>query len=88
MAHLWGAGGGVVSPHPAEVLDGLVATGREPGGAIAVVRDGVAEVDHCAGTLDGASQWTTDTLVMTFSVAKPFAALAVPRRRGRGPRGP
>ena len=29
-----------------------------------------------AGTRDGASPWTSDTLVMTFSVAKPFAALA------------
>lgn len=61
---------------PSEVLDGLVATGREPGGAVAVVRDGVVEVDHCAGTRDGVSPWTTDTLVMTFSVAKPLAALA------------
>jgi CubicO group peptidase (beta-lactamase class C family) len=65
-----------VSSTPADVLDGLVATGREPGGAVAVVRDGVVEVDHGAGTRDGVSPWTTDTLVMTFSVAKPFAALA------------
>ena len=61
----------------AEVLDRLVAEGREPGGALAVVRDGVVEVDHPAGTRDGASPWTSDTLVMTFSVAKPFAALAL-----------
>ena len=58
------------------MLDGLVAGGPEPGCAVAVVRDGVVEVDHCAGTRDGAVPWTTDTLVMTFSVAKPFAALA------------
>jgi CubicO group peptidase (beta-lactamase class C family) len=66
-----------VSTRPEEVLDALVASGREPGGAVAVVRDGVVEVDHCAGTRDGVSPWTADTLVMTFSVAKPFAALAL-----------
>ena len=60
----------------AAVLDRLVAEGREPGGAVAVVRDGVVEVDHSAGTRDGVAPWTSDTLVMTFSVAKPFAALA------------
>jgi CubicO group peptidase (beta-lactamase class C family) len=65
-----------VSAHPSDVLDGLVDTGREPGGAVAVVRGGAVEVDHCAGTRDGAAPWTSDTLVMTFSVAKPFAALA------------
>ena len=43
---------------------------------MAVVRDGVVEIDHSAGTRDGASPWTSNTLVMTFSVAKPFAALA------------
>ena len=64
-----------MSTLPSDVLDGLVADGREPGGAVAVVRDGVVEVDHCAGTSDGASPWASDTLVMTFSVAKPFAAL-------------
>lgn len=67
--------GGVTS-RPSEVLEGLVASGLEPGGAVAVVRDGVVEVDHCVGTRDGSSPWTPDTLVMTFSVAKPFAALA------------
>ena len=65
-----------MSTHPSDVLDGLAATGREPGGAVAVVRGGVVEVDHPVGTRDGASPWTSDTLVMTFSVAKPFAALA------------
>ncbi len=66
-----------VTPDPAAVLDELVATGVEPGGAVAVVRGGVVEVDHGAGTRDGSEPWTTDTLVMTFSVAKPFAALAL-----------
>jgi len=65
-----------VSNHPADVLDLLAASGQEPGGAVAVVRDGVVECDHSVGTRDGASPWTSDTLVMTFSVAKPFAALA------------
>jgi len=59
------------------VLDGLVAGGQEPGGAVAVVRDGTVVVDHCAGTRDGSAPWTSDTLVMTFSVAKPFAALTI-----------
>jgi CubicO group peptidase (beta-lactamase class C family) len=67
----------VVNADPSDVLDGLTGTGREPGGALAVVRDGVVEIDHSVGTRDGSSPWTSDTLVMTFSVAKPFAALAV-----------
>ena len=58
------------------MLDLLAASGQEPGGAVAVVRDGVVECDHSVGTRDGSSPWTSDTLVMTFSVAKPFAALA------------
>lgn len=62
---------------PATVLDTLVSSGRDPGCAVAVVRDGVVEVDHSAGTVDGRRRWTSDTLVMTYSVAKPFAALAV-----------
>ncbi|MFN2319232.1 MAG: serine hydrolase domain-containing protein [Dermatophilaceae bacterium] len=43
---------------------------------MAVVRDGAVEIDHCAGTRDGVAPWTSQTLVMTFSVAKPFAAWA------------
>ncbi len=43
---------------------------------MAVVRGGVVELDHSAGTRDGEAPWGSDTLVMTFSVAKPFAALA------------
>ena len=62
---------------PEAVLDGLVASGRDPGCAVAVVRDGVVEVDHTAGTVDGRRPWTSDTLVMTYSVAKPLAALTV-----------
>ena len=62
---------------PCEALDQLVASGEEPGAGVAVVREGVVEVDHHGGTRDGSSPWTSDTLVMTFSVAKPFAALTV-----------
>lgn len=58
------------------MLDDFVEAGEEPGGAVAVVRGGVVEIDHSAGTRDGTSPWSSDTLVMTFSVAKPFAALA------------
>ena len=64
-----------MSSHPSDVLDGLVAVGREPGAAVVVVRGGVVEIEHSAGTRHGDSPWTSDTLVMTFSVAKPFAAL-------------
>ena len=60
---------------PADTLDRLVTSGQEPGGAVAVVRDGTVVVDHAAGTRDGVAPWTSNTLVMTFSVAKPFAAL-------------
>lgn len=65
-----------MTDRPSDVLDHLIASGRDCGGAVAVVRDGVLEVDHTAGTRDGVQPWTPDTLVMTFSVAKPFAALA------------
>ncbi len=61
----------------ARVLDELVASGRESGAAVAVVRNGVVEVDHLAGTRDGRAPWSADTLVMTYSVAKPFAALTM-----------
>ena len=64
------------APTLASVLDELVESGREAGGALAVVRDGVVAVDHRAGTRDGVEPWEADTLVMTYSVAKPFAALA------------
>ena len=67
---------GIVTTGPVEALDRLVASGRESGAAVAVVRDGVVEVDHAGGTRDGSAPWTSDTLVMTFSVAKPFTALA------------
>ena len=65
-----------MSADPISALDGLVEAGLEVGAAVAVVRDGVVEIDHCVGTTNGSDAWRSDTLVMTFSVAKPFAALA------------
>ena len=65
---------------PSDVLDGLVASDRESGGAVAVVRDRLVHLEHAAGTRDGTEAWALDTLVMTFSVAEPSAASAVLRR--------
>jgi CubicO group peptidase (beta-lactamase class C family) len=59
------------------LLEDWAGSGREPGGAVCVLRDGAVVVDHCVGTADGVRPWTPDTLVMTWSVAKPFAALTV-----------
>jgi CubicO group peptidase (beta-lactamase class C family) len=56
-----------------ELLDGLSG----PGGAACVVRDGAIADEAVAGTRDGEQPWAADTLVMTYSVAKPFAALTV-----------
>ncbi len=42
-----------------------------------MIRDGELVVDHVVGTTDGTTPWTPDTLVMCYSVAKPFAALTV-----------
>ena len=61
---------------PSDVPDGLVASGRESGRAVAVVRDRVLHLEHAAGTRDGTEAWALDTLVVTFSAAKMFAAWA------------
>lgn len=50
---------------------------QRPGGAVCVLRDGVVVREECFGTTDGVTPWTPDTLVMCYSVAKPFAALTV-----------
>jgi CubicO group peptidase (beta-lactamase class C family) len=64
--------------HPlASLLDSWAAEGTEPGAAVCVVRDGEVEVDHRVGTRDGVVPWDAETLVMTYSIAKPFAALTV-----------
>ena len=49
----------------------------DPGGAVCAMRDGVVVEEVLVGTRDGETPWTVDTLVMTYSVAKPFAALTV-----------
>ena len=64
--------------HPVvALLDERAADGREPGAAVCVIRDGEVVVDHVAGTRNGVEPWAPDTLVMAYSVAKPFAALVV-----------
>jgi CubicO group peptidase (beta-lactamase class C family) len=55
----------------------LLAASADPGAAACVVVDGVVVDEAMTGTLDGARPWATDTLVMTYSCAKPFAALTV-----------
>jgi CubicO group peptidase (beta-lactamase class C family) len=59
------------------ILESFATDGYEPGAAVCVVRDGAVEVEHHVGTRDGTVAWDADTLVMTYSVAKPFAALTV-----------
>ncbi len=59
------------------LLDDWAASGREPGGAVCVMRGDDVLVEHEVGTRDGRSPWTPDTLVMAYSVAKPLAALTV-----------
>lgn len=61
----------------ASLLDRWHTSGREPGGAVCVIRGGELVADHVTGTRDGGRPWLPDTLVMTYSVAKPFAALTV-----------
>ncbi|KAA1418503.1 beta-lactamase family protein [Nocardioides humilatus] len=64
--------------HPLEnLLDDLADSGAEPGAAVCVLRNGEVVVEHHVGTRDGAVPWDVATLVMTYSVAKPFAALTV-----------
>jgi CubicO group peptidase (beta-lactamase class C family) len=61
----------------ATVLNGLVESGAEIGAAVSVWQDGEEVVSATAGTRDTAGDpWHVDTLVMTYSTAKPFAALA------------
>ncbi|MCR6031261.1 serine hydrolase [Nocardioides sp. zg-579] len=61
----------------ADVLAELHRSGREPGGAACLVRDGEIVDEAWAGTRDGTRPWTPDTLVLCYSVAKPLAALTV-----------
>jgi len=59
------------------ILDSFATDGSEPGAAVCVIRHGEVEVEHQVGTRDGAVPWDPTTLVMTYSVAKPFAALTL-----------
>ena len=70
-------------PIPADLEERLRAamtpyaeSGAEPGGALCVVRDREVVAEVCVGTLDGTRPWRADTLVMSYSVAKPLAGLA------------
>jgi CubicO group peptidase (beta-lactamase class C family) len=63
--------------HVDDLLTGWAASGREPGAALCVVRADGSVDEVCVGTRDGVRPWDTETLVMTWSVAKPFAALTV-----------
>ena len=58
-------------------LTPYVGSGELPGGAICVVRRGEILLELCAGTIDGTRPWQPDTLVMSYSVAKPLAALTL-----------
>lgn len=46
----------------------------EVGASVCVIRRGEVVIDLYGGTSDGEKQWTSDTLVITYSTTKPFAA--------------
>jgi CubicO group peptidase (beta-lactamase class C family) len=70
----------------AEVFRDLFATGQESGAALTAFVDGRPVVDLWGGWADVARTrpWAPDTLVTTFSVCKPVAALALLRRVADG----
>lgn len=59
------------------VLADLHASGREPGAAACVVRPDGSVIDAVAGDRGDGVPWASHTLVMTYSCAKPLAALTV-----------
>lgn len=61
----------------AAVLDRLHHDGREPGAAACVIRPDGSTVEAVTGDRGDGTPWTSDTLVMTYSCAKPLAALTV-----------
>jgi CubicO group peptidase (beta-lactamase class C family) len=61
----------------ARTLQALLGDSGDPGAAACVVRGGEVEDQAMTGTLDGTRPWAPDTLTMTYSCAKPFAALVV-----------
>ncbi len=65
-----------LAPRLEAALRDLAASGREPGGALCLVTpDGSAEA--IVGDDGRGGAWATDTLVMTYSCAKPLVALTV-----------
>jgi CubicO group peptidase (beta-lactamase class C family) len=62
-----------------EAFAGLLADGQETGAALSIVHDGRLVVDLRGGWRDAARRrsWLPQTLVNTFSVGKPLAALGV-----------
>ena len=69
-----------------EAFVGLLQRGDETGAGLAVHQGGRLVVDLCGGWADAARTrpWAPDTLVHTYSVSKPFAALAVLTRVAAG----
>jgi CubicO group peptidase (beta-lactamase class C family) len=64
--------------HPvAHTLQALLGDLGDPGAAACVVRGGEIVDEAVTGTIDGEHLWTPDILTMTYSCAKPFAALTV-----------
>lgn len=61
----------------ADALTELERAGREPGGAACLVRDGEVVDEAWTGTRDGTEPWTSDTLVLCYSVAKPLTSMTV-----------
>ena len=81
--------GGAVAPGLGSVCDafvGLLESGEETGAAFCARVDGVVVADLWGGWADRDRRrpWQPDTLVHTFSVSKPFAALPVLLLAGRG----
>jgi CubicO group peptidase (beta-lactamase class C family) len=70
----------------AEVFSDLFASGQETGAALAAFVGGRLVVDLWGGWADAARArpWTPETLVTTFSVCKPIAALTLLRRIADG----
>lgn len=61
----------------AAVLNRLHASGREPGAAACVISPDGSTAEATTGDRGDGTPWTSDTLVMTYSCAKPLAALTV-----------
>lgn len=59
------------------VLADLHASGREPGAAACVIWPDGTTAEAVAGDRGDGTPWAPDTLVMTYSCAKPLAALTV-----------